>query len=320
MAKATSIHFKKTTTFSYFHNDRSKAPSYVICEDTNNEYDKSALTAYEQTRELYASAKSNYENKFKQKFQAQNYLIEAVVVLEKHHTLDDLKTLSGELEKLTGYTTTQLAIHKDEGKDKDNLNYHGHLVFFTLDKDTGKSLQRQNFNNKEKMRQAQTITANVLNMTKDTSKEITNAEHLTHRQYKQSIKIAEQHKSQELQKWHNRLKEQIVSILETTTQAIKKFFMSEQINQMEAENIQLKQQTAEQESQINRQSEKIKSITEEAEHYKSELIQERVKHFSIQEQKEQLSQKKPYLHPCQFEQQNQQENHNKKPKSLSRSI
>ena len=109
MAKATSIHFKKTTTFSYFHNDRSKTPSYVIGESANNEYDKSALDAYEHTRELFASAKSNYENKFKQKFQAQNYLIEAVVVLEQHHTLDDLKILSTELEKLTGYTTTQLA-------------------------------------------------------------------------------------------------------------------------------------------------------------------------------------------------------------------
>lgn len=286
MAKATSIHFKKTTTFSYFHNDRSKTPSYVIGESANNEYDKSALDAYEHTRELFASAKSNYENKFKQKFQAQNYLIEAVVVLEQHHTLDDLKILSTELEKLTGYTTTQLALHKDEGKDQNNLNHHGHLVFFTLDAQTGKSLQRQNFNNKEKMRQAQTITANVLNMTRGTSKEITNAEHLTHRQYKASLTIAEKHKTEEMQKWHNRLKEQIVSILETTTQAVKKFFMSEQINQMEAENIQLKQQVVEHKNQISQQSEKIKFIAEEAEHYQQGLIREISKHIPNFEQRQ----------------------------------
>ena len=157
----------------------------------------------------------------------------------------------------------QLAIHKDEGRDSTNINYHGHLVFFTLDVQTGKSLQRQNFNNKEKMRQAQTITANVLNMTRGTSKEITNAEHLNHRQYKASLAIAEKHKTDEMQKWHNRLKEQFINILETTAQAVKKFFMSEQINQMEAENIQLKQQVVEHKNQINQQHNKIKFITEE---------------------------------------------------------
>lgn len=285
MAKATSIHFKKTTTFSYFHNDRSKSPTYVISDGSSNEYDKSALEAYEHTRELYATAKSNYEIKFKQKFQAQNYLIEAVVVLEEHHTLEDLKALTSELEKLTGYKTTQLAIHRDEGRDQDNLNHHGHLVFFTLD-DNGKSLQRQNFNNKEKMRQAQTITANVLNMARGTSKEITGAEHLNHRQYKASLTIAEKHKTEEMHKWHNRLKEQFISILETTTQAIKKFFMSEQINQMEAENIQLKQQVIEHKNQINQQNDKIKSITEEAEHYQQGLIREISKHIPNFEQRQ----------------------------------
>ena len=270
------------------------------------------MEAYEHTRALYTTAKSNYENKFKQKFQAQNYLVEAVVVLEEHHTLDNLKKLSTELEKITGYTATQLSIHKDEGKDQNNINHHGHLVFFTLD-DNGKSLQRQMFNNKEKMRQAQTITANVLEMKRGVSKEITQAEHLTHRQYKASIKIANEHKAKELQKWHNRLKEQFVNILESTTTAIKRFFMSEQIEKMESENIHLREQTAEHRHQLNRQNEKIKSITEEAEHYKSELIRERVKHISIPEQAKQPKEKTLVQHIYSQEEA-------KKSKSITRSI
>ena len=205
--------------------------------------------------------------------------------MEEHHTLEDLKALSSQLEKLTGYSTTQLAIHRDEGKDTANINYHGHLVFFTLD-ENGKSLQRQNFNNKEKMRQAQTITANILNMARGTSKEITQAEHLNHKQYKASLAIAEKHKMEEMHKWHNKLKEQFINILETTARAVKKFFMSEQINQMEAENIQLKQQVIEHKNQINQQHDKIKFITEEAEHYQQRLIREISKHIPNFEQRQ----------------------------------
>lgn len=317
--KSTCIHFQKATHFAFLHNDRTKVPSYVISDDKNNEYNKSAEESFYYVKELYSEAVSNYQSRTKQKFQAKNYLVEAIVVIEDRHTLADIQEVANSVESRTGYRPVQISIHRDEGHidkvtNEKIINTHAHIVFFTLD-EQGKSLQRQMFNNKKVMKELQTDTANILNMRRGQSKELTNAEHLTHRQYKQSIKIAEQHKAQELQKWHNRLKEQFINILQSTSDAIRKFFMTEQINQMESENIQLKQQTADQQNQISRQFDKIKSITEEAEHYKSELIQERVKRISIPKEKEQLSQK-PSVQ--QLHQQEPQEA--KKSKSLSRSI
>ena len=84
--------------------------------------------------------------------------------------------------------------------------------------------------------------------------------------------------------------------------------MSEQINQMEAENIQLKQQVVEHKNQINQQHNKIKFITEVAEHYQQGLIREISKHIPNFEQR-QKPKHEIYIEPTQH-----------KTKSQSRSI
>jgi len=283
MEKATSIHFAKTSSFAFFHNDRSKSPSYIVRDKEDNEIDKTAEEATRELTQLYISAKANYTTKTKQKFQAKNYLIEAVIVIEDKHTLEDIKAVALMVEEKTGYRPIQISIHRDEGKDKEHINNHAHIVFFTLDND-GKSLQRQNFNNKNLMKELQTNTAKILEMKRGVSKEITKAEHLNHRQYKSAIKSAEKHIKAELEKWNNRLKEQFINILESTSKSIKRFFMTEQINKIELENTHLKQTLTDTKKQIIEEIEKSRTITNEAENYKEQLIIEKYKHIAPPQQ------------------------------------
>jgi hypothetical protein len=287
MAKSAFIHFQATTAFSLLHNT-IKRPSYAIRSQEHNEHDKTAEEATEDIKMLYVSAEQNYKSRTKQKLQAKNILCEAVVLLEENHTLADLKNLSEALEQKTGYKAVQLSIHRDEGHiDKTTgetkLNLHGHIVFFTLD-ENGKSLQRQNFNNKRLMKELQTITADTLNMKRGEDKQITKAEHLTHKQYKQAKEVAERHKQEELSKWKNKIKEQFIQILQTTSEAIKRFFMTNQFEQIEQENKALKHILTDTQKIIDKEVEKNQALASEAEHYKKQLINEKSKHIQPQEQ------------------------------------
>jgi hypothetical protein len=283
MAQATSIHIDTAKSFAFSHNDRTKTPSYVVRDSQDNECDKTAHEANEELKALYSTAKNNYTKRTRQKLQVKNILAEAVIVIEDRHTIEDIQAVAKMIEEKTGYTAIQSAIHRDEGKDRDNLNIHAHIVFFTLDKETGKSLQRQNFNKKDKMRDLQTETAEILSMERGRPKETTKAEHLTHQQYKASIAIAEKHKEQEIHKWHNRLKEKVVEILETTTTAIKRFFMSNEFEKVEQENNQLKQAITQSKEAITQTQHKNELLAREANIYKEELITEKAKYTTVEQ-------------------------------------
>ena len=68
-------------------------------------------------------------------------------------------------------------------------NVHFHLEFISLD-ENGISQHRKTFS-PSLMSKIQTKIANVLNMERGISKEITGREHLTPRQYKQAVKLQE---------------------------------------------------------------------------------------------------------------------------------
>jgi hypothetical protein len=283
MAQATSIHIDTAKSFAFAHNDRTKTPLYVVRDSQDNECDKSANEANEELKALYNTAKNNYQSRTKQKLQVKNILAEAVIVIEDRHTIADIQAVAKMIEEKTGYTAIQSSIHRDEGKDRGNLNIHAHIVFFTLDKETGKSLQRQNFNKKDKMRDLQTATAEILSMERGRPKETTKAEHLTHQQYKASIAIAEKHKEQEIHKWHNKLKEKVVHILESTTTAIKRFFMSNEFEKVEQENNHLKRTITQSKEAITQAQHKNELLTREANIYKEELITEKAKYITAEQ-------------------------------------
>jgi hypothetical protein len=277
--KSACIHFQPATSFAIYHNTTNR-PSYVVKGAEDNEHSTTAEQAQQTIKAYYKEAEHNYKTRTRQKLQAKNYLAEAIVLVEERHRIEDLKGLADQVKALTGFECVAISIHKDEGKDKDNLNLHAHLVFFTLDRQTGKSLQRQLFNKKEVMRQLQTITANVLDMKRGINKQESKAEHLSHKQYKASIALADKHKEQEIHKWHNRLKEKVVEMLESTTTAIKRFFMSNEFEKVEQENNHLKQTITQSRETITQEQHRNELLTSEANRYKEELITEKARHIT----------------------------------------
>ena len=205
MAKA-SINFQKYIKGGVFHNDRSKSPDYLLPAEhrLQNEVDRSAVDASKMISDLYAEARENYRQKFGQKLQSKSYLWEAVVNLNKEHRLEDVQRLVKEIEKETGFTSVQIAIHRDEGRIERGVpirNFHAHITFFTLCRSSGEQLYRRQVTNRQKERglkpmnrsrlsKLQDLTAEVLGM--ERGKRGSKAVRLDHKTYKQEAKKQQQ--------------------------------------------------------------------------------------------------------------------------------
>ncbi len=267
MAKA-SINFAKSVSGALRHNDRTqdKEPDYLLPVEhrLKNEVDVSAVDAERKIKELYSQAKINYKNKFNQPLKAKSYLWEAVVNLNQEHTLEDVKRLVSEIEKETGFTSVQIAIHRDEGHINERgvaqRNLHAHITFFTLDKNTGQQLYRRALTkrqkeqqpnlkpmNKERLSKLQDLTAEVLNMQR--GKKGSKAVRLEHKQYR-ALKRAELAKLKDLKAE--------ISILraELKEQKAKR----EDYAQLEAENKALREQIKAKELTITQLNEKIENL------------------------------------------------------------
>jgi len=201
MAKS-SINFAKAVKGGLAHNDRTQeAPDYLLPPEhrLKNEVDVSAKVASQKIQELHQEAQENYRQKFGQKLQAKSYTWEAVINLNKEHTLQDVKQLVKALEKETGFTSVQIAIHRDEGHINERgvaiHNLHAHVTFFTLDRTTGQQLYRKSMTpkqkkqqphlqpmNRERLSKLQDITAKVLKM--ERGKRGSKAVRLGHKAYK----------------------------------------------------------------------------------------------------------------------------------------
>lgn len=114
-------------------------------------------------------------------------LWEAVINLEEHHTLADVKKVADFIHKKYHLTPTAIAIHRDEGyKDKTTgetkYNYHAHVMFYTVE--NGKSQMRTI--GKKALSEMQTEVANLLHMERGqvNSKNV----RLNHRQYREKAK------------------------------------------------------------------------------------------------------------------------------------
>lgn len=156
----SSINFAKSSGGSFAHNDRTeKEPVYLLPVEhrLENECDRSALEAQKMLEDLFENAKENYQKTYGQKFQTkfENVHWEAVINLNKEHTIKDVERLVREIEKETGFTAVQISIHRDEGRinektDHPIYNLHAHVNFFTLDPETGQQLYRRSISNSER--------------------------------------------------------------------------------------------------------------------------------------------------------------------------
>lgn len=202
MAKS-SINFQRAAKGGLHHNDRTEAkePEYLLPVEHRgkNECDRSAIDAGKMIEDLYARAKENYKKQTGQSLQAKSYTWEAVINLNADHTLQDVQRLTKEIEKETGFTSVQIAIHRDEGHINERgiaeRNLHAHVTFFTLDRQSGKQLYRKQATEKQKaegivpmdrerLSKLQDLTAATLSM--ERGKKGSKAVRLGHKEFKQS--------------------------------------------------------------------------------------------------------------------------------------
>lgn len=111
---------------------------------------------------------------------------EGVVVIKEDTAMEQLRHFCEVCKERWGITPLQIFIHRDEGhyetpSDKTTWkpNYHAHIVWDWMDHDTGKSCKLL----PQDMSQMQTILAEVLDMERGTSKELTGREHLERTDY-----------------------------------------------------------------------------------------------------------------------------------------
>lgn len=174
----SSIHIKGVKPNSEYHNQRKQDLNYVRKDLThlNQFFNISSIS------EARLNAEELYKKSVGQKMQAKAEPIrEGVLLVENHHTIEDLKNLSKRLEKEFGIKTIQAYIHKDEGHyDKETKvwksNLHAHMIFDWTD-EKGKSLRigRDGYSN------MQTVIADELGMERGIS---SSKKHLNSIQYK----------------------------------------------------------------------------------------------------------------------------------------
>lgn len=156
----SSINFAKSSGGSFAHNDRTeKETDYLLPEEyrLENECNRSAIEVKTLLAEMFETAKENYQKTYGQKFQTkfENTQWEAVINLNKEHTMQDIERLVKEIEKETGFTALQISIHRDEGHINEKTghpvhNLHAHVNFFTLNPETGQQLYRRSISNSER--------------------------------------------------------------------------------------------------------------------------------------------------------------------------
>lgn len=185
----SSINIQPVKANSESHNTRKTELDYNFKElEKNNESSiKETIEKRRKKVEQYCKTKSG---------RAMNKnatpIREAVVNLEAHHSMDDLKKLSFRIKEKFGVDVFQIHIHRDEGKAKNDLNYHAHLLIDWQDKSTGKMKRHGRF----AMSQLQTLVADQLVMERGELKVNSNRERLEPIEYK---RVKEEEKLKKLQ-------------------------------------------------------------------------------------------------------------------------
>lgn len=229
MQKVAAAHCNPKKQPALNHNDRTNDNAKTITKELThlNEYSCSSDEVRKKIDTLYKKAYDNFskycENKngvsksgkpkglqnFTKKEKCYH---EFIYEISEHTTMEQCQELTEKIAELTGFTPLQIAIHRDEihqnAKGEMQTHYHAHAVFFTLDKDTGLQLARQEASlNKQNLSKIQTLTAETLKMDRGENRL---EKGLESPKYIQDYKIYSQYKEMERklqEKWFKRQKE-----------------------------------------------------------------------------------------------------------------
>ena len=188
MAKS-SINFQKSKGHSYDHNFRKDEPNYLLKAENRleNFYWQNERTA----REIFNDELKEYGAKKGKRPRFENSHWEAVLNLNKNHTLEDVQKVARYIEQKFNITCATIAVHRDEGhykNDKPQYNFHAHITFVTV-KDGQQNWRKEKIKPSD-LRELQTAIAEILQM--ERGQENSEAERLSHRQYKKAAQQKEQ--------------------------------------------------------------------------------------------------------------------------------
>ena len=188
MAKS-SINFQKSKGHSYDHNFRKDEPNYLLkpADRLENFYWQNEKSA----REIFDEELKSYGTKKGKRPTFENSHWEAVLNLNKNHTLEDVQKVAEYIEQKFNITCATIAVHRDEGhykNDKPQHNFHAHITFVTV-KDGQQNWRKEKIKPAD-LRELQTAVAEMLQM--ERGQENSEAERLSHKQYKKAAQQKEQ--------------------------------------------------------------------------------------------------------------------------------
>ena len=188
MAKS-SINFQKSKGHSYDHNFRKDEPNYLLkpADRLENFYWQNNKSA----REIFDEELKSYGTKKGKRPTFENSHWEAVLNLNKNHTLEDVQKVAEYIEQKFNITCATIAVHRDEGhykNDKPQHNFHAHITFVTV-KDGQQNWRKEKIKPAD-LRELQTAVAEMLQM--ERGQENSEAERLSHKQYKKAAQKKEQ--------------------------------------------------------------------------------------------------------------------------------
>lgn len=176
MQKIGAVHFNPKIQPHLQHNDRTNSNADNIRKELShlNECDKSASQALAEIDKLYKEAMSKLDEAKRKgkRTPKERSFHEAIFEIDETTTMQECQALADKIAELTGFRKIQISIHRDEGHFEEQEqgkvwkpHYHAHAVFFTLDKDTGKQLARQESAlNPRNLSKIQDIASEILQM------------------------------------------------------------------------------------------------------------------------------------------------------------
>ena len=200
--RGSSIHIEPVSPGIILHNTREKPDiKNSIFSQQNNEYLRSGQKALLIYRATIENRINKYQNRMHRKIpRTTKLLFDAVVNLESHHTLADVKKLATYLEEKLGTKTVNITIHKDEGYidelGKKHINFHAHITFLGLD-ENGRSVRKKM--TRKFLIQLQNDTAKIMGMSR--GEHTIGRKHLSASEYKYIMGILNQEKQKIIQRY-----------------------------------------------------------------------------------------------------------------------
>lgn len=192
--RKSSINFQKAKNYSYSHNFRVEneklEAKYLLPEEFRQENEYWILSnekgEIRSAGEVYLEEIKKTKRKGGANPKFENAHREAVVVLNSHHTMEDLHKIREYFEKKYKFICCAMTIHRDEGEVIEikgekipKYNYHAHLNFITY----ANGKQQWNFNKKQ-LADMQTEISEILGMERGESAQLTKKKHLKHQHYR----------------------------------------------------------------------------------------------------------------------------------------